>query len=792
MTSPVVTVEIDFPGTGTWSDVTGYVGNLGRINITRGRQDQHATVQASTCQLTLDNPDGRFSAGNAGSPYYPNVRLQRPIRVRAAWVPGKNYLVNPTFEAGIDSWLWPNNNTSPGSGVNAIWSTTRAQQGTHSLELRNTTGSARDVSIVHEFGSLVIGATYTVSLWIYQTAGSTKVGIVGIGFSATTAVTGAFTQLTYTFTATQRYHTLIVTAVSLATSSSIWVDTAQVEDGGSATTFDGATPATWWGRFTGRTGSAWPLQWSGDPGLWAEAQLSCVDVFARLGRYKCRSTLAEQTKFSLTPQAYWALADANGSGSALQIGSDATIGPLNIDQIGTSPTGQVAFSSGAGPAYGDGQVLAFKDNSGNASNHYYLSCLNVPKPIDGTAGFTAMFWFANTTTPSATSEMILAAAYGVAGDWLRIKITSTAHLIAERLTSSGTVVYQIDLGSNGAFINGTVNHVALVEAWNGLSFDVTFYFNYHALSATTAAATTIPFKAKSFFIGSHQGGLGSRDGYTGSISNVVFCSGASDTAVSNIYQAGIGGAVYGQANQTNWTALLDLMDITIPRAKFATDSASGYQLAGQTLLSAIQALGAVSQTPVFVDPNGFVLQYRRLDYWNNTGVGLREFDAGQYSAPAPTLDDSLLVNDATITRPNGAGGYAHNETSKDAYGVYDVSQQIPTFLPQGAIDIANSLVNTYSEPAIRVPQVTIDVLTQWAALGPKVLTADVAYNLCLKNLPAQSPLPNLDLLIEGYTETISIDAWTVTFNTSLASTWRTWQLDVSPYSQLDSINRIAW
>jgi hypothetical protein len=171
---------------------------------------------------------------------------------------------------------------------------------------------------------------------------------------------------------------------------------------------------------------------------------------------------------------------------------------------------------------------------------------------------------------------------------------------------------------------------------------------------------------------------------------------------------------------------------------------------------------------------------------------VREYAAGQYSASAPVLDDQELVNDATITRPGGAGGYAHNEASKAAYGVYDTSQQIPTFLAQGAIDIANSLVNRFSEPSVRVPSVTIDVLTQWAAIGVQTLTADVAYNLYLKNLPANSPLANADLLIEGYSEQISVDSWLITFNCTLASVWRTWQLDVSPYSQLDSINRIAW
>jgi hypothetical protein len=796
MTSPVITVEIDFPGNGTWSDVTGYVGGRSAIKVTRGRQDQHSTVQGGTASLTLDNPDGRFSANNVSSPYYPNVKLQRPIRIRAAWVPGKNYIANPTVDTDLNFWLWNNANRNPFSGALARLSATHVQQGTNAMELRNGSASARDLSVQTDFGSLVVGQQYTASLWVYQTAGSTKIGIVGIGFSTATTTTGAFTQVTYTFTATQRYHTLVVTAVNLAATSSIWVDTIQVEDGAAATTFDGAHLATWWGRFAGYTGSAWPVTWSGDAGLWSEVQLSCVDMFARLGRYKCRSTLAEQTKYSLAPPAYWPLGDASGSDSALQIGSDPTIGPMVIDQIGVNPTGQVQFGSGTGPAYGDGSVLQFVNNHGDASNHYFLASYNAPTPIDGSNGFCVVFDYATTQLPTFSGQTVLVAAYGVSGDWIRVRLTSAGAIVGERLSAGGSVVYQLTFGPFSDLYNGKVTQVGLIEAWNGTSFDVILSLGSSTVTAT--AATTKPFKAKSFFVGGHQGGVDARDGYTGSISNVCFSTVAifdvtSNNPVQYVSQAGAGGIVRGASSQ-NIGALLDFLDPNIPRLIGQSGfGPSGIQLSGQSLLSAIQSLSAVEQTAIFVDPMGFVIQYaRNQGYYNNTGVGVREYAAGQYSAPVPVLDDQELVNDATITRPNGAGGYAHNETSKAAYGVYDTSQQIPTFLAQGAIDIANSLVNRFAEPSVRVPSVTIDVLTQWAAIGVQTLTADVAYNLYLKDLPATSPLVNADLLVEGYSEQISIDSWLITFNCTLASVWRTWQLDVSPYSQLDSINRIAW
>src|ERR687888_157343 len=43
-----------------------------------------------TLSLTLDNSDGRFTRLNPSSPYYPNVKHNRLIRVRAFWKPASS------------------------------------------------------------------------------------------------------------------------------------------------------------------------------------------------------------------------------------------------------------------------------------------------------------------------------------------------------------------------------------------------------------------------------------------------------------------------------------------------------------------------------------------------------------------------------------------------------------------------------------------------------------------------------------------------------------------------------
>ena len=92
---PDVKVEIAFnagwatpAASRTWTDVSAYVDLEKLITITWGRSDERSTADPNQCTLTLDNRDGRFTAGNAGGAYYPNVKVNRPIRVKADPVDG--------------------------------------------------------------------------------------------------------------------------------------------------------------------------------------------------------------------------------------------------------------------------------------------------------------------------------------------------------------------------------------------------------------------------------------------------------------------------------------------------------------------------------------------------------------------------------------------------------------------------------------------------------------------------------------------------------------------------------
>lgn len=105
---PDVTVEIAFDSgystpavDRTWTDVTEWWEASEGYSITRGRQDELTEAGPSTLSLTFDNTDGRFTPGRSSSPYYPNVKIGRPIRVTVTPAGGTPSV---RFVGYVDEW----------------------------------------------------------------------------------------------------------------------------------------------------------------------------------------------------------------------------------------------------------------------------------------------------------------------------------------------------------------------------------------------------------------------------------------------------------------------------------------------------------------------------------------------------------------------------------------------------------------------------------------------------------------------------------------------------------------
>lgn len=77
---PTLLVEVEFTA-GVWTDITGRVLLSEGVSRTYGRGDQYSEVQPGTLELTVDNSDGRFTAGYTSGLYWPNVKVGKAIRL---------------------------------------------------------------------------------------------------------------------------------------------------------------------------------------------------------------------------------------------------------------------------------------------------------------------------------------------------------------------------------------------------------------------------------------------------------------------------------------------------------------------------------------------------------------------------------------------------------------------------------------------------------------------------------------------------------------------------------------
>lgn len=88
------------PADWSWLDITQWVRYKRGIQITYGRRDEAARVDAATARLTLGNQGGRFSRRNPLSPYYGLLTQNTPIRIGVDPGDGVHY----RFHGFVNEW----------------------------------------------------------------------------------------------------------------------------------------------------------------------------------------------------------------------------------------------------------------------------------------------------------------------------------------------------------------------------------------------------------------------------------------------------------------------------------------------------------------------------------------------------------------------------------------------------------------------------------------------------------------------------------------------------------------
>lgn len=165
------------------------------------------------------------------------------------------------------------------------------------------------------------------------------------------------------------------------------------------------------------------------------------------------------------------------------------------------------------------------------------------------------------------------------------------------------------------------------------------------------------------------------------------------------------------------------------------------------------------------------LAYRpRVSLYNDTATLELDYTAGEVAPPLePVDDDQLLVNDVEVTREDGSSARVEVTTGPlstaeppDGVGRYRGGGTYNVETDADAQQVAAWLAHLGTWDEQRYPRISVD-LKRNPALIPDATSVDVGDRVTIDNAPEWLPPELIDQQAQGYTEDISAYEWTITY-----------------------------
>lgn len=524
-------------------------------------------------------------------------------------------------------------------------------------------------------------------------------------------------------------------------------------------------------RFTG-TITAMRTGWGRGSTAMSTMTVTAVDSLAALSRRRLSSTLT-QTLNALAPNAYYPLDEPEGATSC---GDRTGNGwpALTLAQRGAG--GTFSLGGGTGPATESGTSATFERASATAGPYLTATYTN-PLPI------STISFVVSSTTLAAQS-------------WLRFRRPDMEKL-------DGTPVLEVGCNASGflvvksAFMTG-FTATGAVNICDGKPHTIT-------LVSGLDGSWPLLWVVTSYV-----------DGVAGPGGSVIVLL----PPAPSIYQLDVGGSTSTGSNMASaslsrvalWSSNLVLGDLntiaTASQTGFTTDSTNGriqriatwagvtnlalqtgsvtsvahQDTTGLSPIAAMQAVAATERGLVFINGSGQLVFHARSH--RNAPIWTALVDANALNEDVTfTTDTQALINKATVNRPAGAAQTFLDSASIAAYDEYATDAELLFTNDTDAYDAAAWLVNTHGTPAPRISTVTLDLLTQTAAITQQLQALELGSLIGITGLPSQAPSGYVALFVEGWSESISVDAWEMVLNTSPLDSGLV--LDNGAYGQLD-------
>lgn len=495
-----------------------------------------------------------------------------------------------------------------------------------------------------------------------------------------------------------------------------------------------------------------PLRWD-ESGRDSVVPLKASGIFRRLqqGSTPVKSPLLRQFT-SITPlNQLWMMEDDAGATGAASSVPSAT---------GMAATG-VTFGA-ATDLPGSAQVARL-DSAGSR-----LSGGVKTRLAAGATGFSVTGFLRFGSTPSSKSDFLFIGATGIVSTWV--------------ISFDATAVYV-----KGIYNDGT--ETIVTSGLYGLDPTKWWAWSFH----TTVSAGTL-----TWFLYAHQIGTGNGFNYsTGSYSTTVVPSAVSVTMLAAAPMAGcfvgpvrVGENTFPFVTQSfrnvaaGWFG--ELASARIARlcseagvpcyVEEGTSEPMGVQRS-DALFPLLRTCEAADYGVLY--EAGFGIAYRpRINRYSRKPVLVLDQASGHVaSPPEPTYDDQALRNDVTVSRDGGAQSVrSFDQTSIDGEGVYDDSATLNVATDDALPHHAGWRVFLGTRPELRWSSIALDLMrnTSIIAAWRSRVFGD---RMTIANAPAQVAGNSPDVIIEGTTQRLSAYSWAASVNTSPARPWDVANLD---------------
>ncbi|MEU1275341.1 hypothetical protein [Streptomyces sp. NPDC005799] len=802
---------VQAPDTITWTDISQYVDQVKRgVTITRGASDELSETQPGSATLLLDNTDGRFTPGNAASPYYPFVRRNAPIRISVAFIPTQSgsapyplEQLGDDFDDGrINTTRWSGNfgtvsETGGRARISAIAGTSSGFLSARQWRLQGSSTTVRLATVPAG------GTNARTSYMVNAITSGTRVGFEynattgnlacksDVGFSDGAQVNLTYSAIDHAWLRVRETSGTVYWETSgdgyswtvrrsLATPA--WVGTDQVALAIGATRDSGTTDFAEYDlvgaivkpRFWGMV-NEFPVDWEG---LSSTVTISCTDLFKRLNRLPVlRSMLTEEISTFL-PTAYYPLTESDDATSAGDI-SGTGLPSMAITQAGSG--GTLTMGTDTGPAATGDSTPTLTPSSATAGKYLSVDLGATVQQQLTTNTFGVEGWFKTTTTGRAILSL-----YSPSLQCVQVVSLSATGALQIEWTDSGSSTLTVETIAGTSGLNdGNWHHFAWDQSLSGnVSVD--------GVNVDASVPVTDGFDQQLLHIGGYRG----TRLWSGSIAHVaLYARSTTGSVMATHYDVGQNGAA-GETADTRidrLCAYAGLLTTIIEGSTFDPIASQGP--GGTGVVARMREVESTESARLFAARDAYVMVFQSRDLRYNPAPSGEAFTIAYADLETTSVeladDDQKMVNSIEASRPGGATQKVTAPSSVLAFGVYDPGAlSILKTTDNKVLDAAYWRVSRYANPSVELREVPIEAFTMPNYLN--ILDADISSYFSVTSLPTQAPASSTRVTVEGYTETIKNSSHLIQFHTSATSTDSVWVLDDPVYSVLDSATRLAY